>query len=272
MSPSTADFSEILMLQQYRKLYEEQEEKNKLRVAEKDERIAELETAMAARDDPAARDRQATAGRAQEMERMRGDYNRLAQRGAGEDRQADGAHQGAQQPPDGQRRRRRRQEVRRLPLGRRRRASQQQRLGLLPQSDDPFDLRAPHPRQRRPYRRPRCNPQQRLNLRLRRAEPAAGGPRPARSPARRESPIRDPATPRLRPQTERAPRARRWHGASSGRRSAARSGGRSRPRAPPWPASADAALPRSRRASSSLAAPGRAAATRLPRATKKKAR
>ena len=50
MSPSTADFAEILMLQQYRKLYEEQEEKNKLRMAEKDDRIGELENALAKLD------------------------------------------------------------------------------------------------------------------------------------------------------------------------------------------------------------------------------
>ena len=50
MSPSTADFSEILMLQQYRKLYEEQEEKTKIRLAEKDERLGELEATIAARD------------------------------------------------------------------------------------------------------------------------------------------------------------------------------------------------------------------------------
>ncbi len=77
MNPSTADFSEILMLQQYRKLYEEQEEKNKLRVVEKDERISELETAMAARDTQLREiDKRLQEGH-QEMERMRGDYNRL---------------------------------------------------------------------------------------------------------------------------------------------------------------------------------------------------
>ena len=77
MNPSTADFSEILMLQQYRKLYEEQEEKNKLRVVEKDERITELEAAMAARDNQLRDiDKRLQEGH-QEMERMRGDYNRL---------------------------------------------------------------------------------------------------------------------------------------------------------------------------------------------------
>ncbi len=79
MAPSTADFSEILMLQQYKKLYEEQEEKNKLRVAEKDERINELQSLVDGRDsqmrdlDQRIQDMQA------EAERMRGDYNRLRQ-------------------------------------------------------------------------------------------------------------------------------------------------------------------------------------------------
>ena len=77
MKPSTADFSEILMLQQYRKLYEEQEEKTKMRVAEKDERIADLETAISARDAQMRDiDKRLQEGH-QEMERMRGDYNRL---------------------------------------------------------------------------------------------------------------------------------------------------------------------------------------------------
>jgi twitching motility protein PilT len=79
MSPSTADFSQILELQQFRRLYEEQEEKVKIRMQEKDERIGELETAITARDDQ-SRDLQ---GRIQEMnremERMRGDYSRLRQ-------------------------------------------------------------------------------------------------------------------------------------------------------------------------------------------------
>ena len=79
MSPSTADFSEILMLQQYRKLYEEQEEKNKIRMSERDERIAELEKAILARSDQIRE----LDKRVQEMhgdtDRMKADYNRLKQ-------------------------------------------------------------------------------------------------------------------------------------------------------------------------------------------------
>ncbi len=79
MNPSTADFSEILMLQQYRKLYEEQEEKTKLRIAEKDERIGDLEGVIGSRDQQLRDlDKRITEMHA-EMERMRGDYNRLRQ-------------------------------------------------------------------------------------------------------------------------------------------------------------------------------------------------
>lgn len=79
MSPSPADFSEILMLQQYRKLYEEQEEKHKLQMLEKDERIADLETALSARDDRIRDLEHRMQEGAAEMERMRADYNRLRQ-------------------------------------------------------------------------------------------------------------------------------------------------------------------------------------------------
>jgi twitching motility protein PilT len=77
MNPSTADFSEILMLQQYRKLYEEQEEKTKLRLTEKDERISDLETALGSRDGQIRDIEKRVQDMHQEMDRMRGDYNRL---------------------------------------------------------------------------------------------------------------------------------------------------------------------------------------------------
>jgi chromosome segregation ATPase len=79
MSPSTADFSEILMLQQYRKLYEEQEEKVKLRIAEKDEQVTELETTIAARDQMLRELERRLQEASHESEKMRGDYNRLRQ-------------------------------------------------------------------------------------------------------------------------------------------------------------------------------------------------
>ena len=79
LSPSTADFSEILLLQQYRKLYEEQEEKTKLRIAEKDEQVGELETSLKTRDSQIHDLEKRMQEAAAEMERMRGDYNRLRQ-------------------------------------------------------------------------------------------------------------------------------------------------------------------------------------------------
>ncbi len=79
MAPSTADFSEILMLQQYRKLYEEQEEKNKLRVADKDEEIADLRGVIDARDNQLREFDRRMQEMQTEAERMRADYNRLRQ-------------------------------------------------------------------------------------------------------------------------------------------------------------------------------------------------
>ena len=79
MSPSTADFSQILELQQFRRLYEEQEEKVKIRMQEKDERVAELEAAVTARDDQGRELQARIQDMNREMERMRGDYTRLRQ-------------------------------------------------------------------------------------------------------------------------------------------------------------------------------------------------
>ncbi len=79
MSPSTADFSEILMLQQYRKLYEEQEEKTKMRIAEKEEQVADLGSVIQGRDQKLGELEARMQDMSSEMEKMRGDYNRLRQ-------------------------------------------------------------------------------------------------------------------------------------------------------------------------------------------------
>lgn len=50
MAASTSDFSQILELQQIQKLYEEQEEKVKIALGEKNRRISELEEKLAERD------------------------------------------------------------------------------------------------------------------------------------------------------------------------------------------------------------------------------
>ena len=75
--PSTADFSEIIMLQQYKKLYEEQEEKQKMQLADRDEHARHLQAEIAGRDDKLRELQERMNEQAQEAERMRGDYKRL---------------------------------------------------------------------------------------------------------------------------------------------------------------------------------------------------
>jgi twitching motility protein PilT len=77
MSPSAADFSEITMLQQYRKLYEEQEEKQKMQLAERDERERYLQQEITMREDRLREMEERVRDLGAEQERMRGDYKRL---------------------------------------------------------------------------------------------------------------------------------------------------------------------------------------------------
>jgi twitching motility protein PilT len=79
LSPVTSDFSEIVELQQFKRLYEEQEEKTKLRLAEKDEELAGLQQAMRQRDDQIEEIKARVQEMAQERERLRADYARLRQ-------------------------------------------------------------------------------------------------------------------------------------------------------------------------------------------------
>jgi twitching motility protein PilT len=76
---ATSDFSEIVELQQFKRLYEEQEEKFRLAMAEKGEQIAALHDAIRDRDLQA----EEMGRRLQEMsadrEKLRGDYARLRQ-------------------------------------------------------------------------------------------------------------------------------------------------------------------------------------------------
>ncbi len=77
MSPAPSDFSQILELQQFRKLYEEQEEKTKIQLAEKETQLAGIEEDLREREQ---RIQQLTAqlqDSTQELEKMRGEYNRL---------------------------------------------------------------------------------------------------------------------------------------------------------------------------------------------------
>jgi len=79
LSPVTSDFSEIVELQQFKRLYEEQEEKTKLRFAEKDEQIAALQQTIRQRDDQIEEIKARVQELTQERERMRADYARLKQ-------------------------------------------------------------------------------------------------------------------------------------------------------------------------------------------------
>jgi twitching motility protein PilT len=76
---STADFSQILELIEFRKLYEEQEEKVKLRLQEKDERIQQTLAQVADRDQRLQELKDKLQQLNQEREKMRGEYNRLRQ-------------------------------------------------------------------------------------------------------------------------------------------------------------------------------------------------
>jgi len=77
--PATSDFSQIVELLQFRKLFEEQEEKVKLRLAEKDQEIGEIQAALTGRDRQLEDLGQRLQEAAQDREKLRGDYARLRQ-------------------------------------------------------------------------------------------------------------------------------------------------------------------------------------------------
>jgi twitching motility protein PilT len=77
LSPVTSDFSEIVELQQFKRLYEEQEEKTRIRLAERDEAIAALQQTLRQRDDQIEEIKGRLQELAQERERLRADYARL---------------------------------------------------------------------------------------------------------------------------------------------------------------------------------------------------
>jgi chromosome segregation ATPase len=79
LSPVTSDFSQIVELQQFRRLYEEQEEKIKLKLAEKDEQIVGIQQALRQRDQQIEEVQAKLQEAAAERERLRGDYARLRQ-------------------------------------------------------------------------------------------------------------------------------------------------------------------------------------------------
>ena len=79
MSPSTADFSQIVELQQYRKLYEEQDEKIKIQLKQKDDRISELEGVLTSREEKFAAASAQMREMVGEQDKLKADYQRLRQ-------------------------------------------------------------------------------------------------------------------------------------------------------------------------------------------------
>ena len=77
MSPSPADFSQIMELQQYRKLYEEQEEKAKLQMSELENQMAGLEEDLRERDQRIQQLNAQIKDITQQSEKMRTEYTRL---------------------------------------------------------------------------------------------------------------------------------------------------------------------------------------------------
>ena len=77
MSPSPADFSQIMELQQYRKLYEEQEEKAKLQLAEVENQMAGLEEDLRDRDQRIQQLNAQIKDSTQQSDKMRTEYSRL---------------------------------------------------------------------------------------------------------------------------------------------------------------------------------------------------
>jgi twitching motility protein PilT len=79
LSPVTSDFSQITELQQFKRLYEEQEEKTKIRLQEKEEEIAVLHQSIRQRDLQMEEVQARIQELAQDREKIRGDYARLRQ-------------------------------------------------------------------------------------------------------------------------------------------------------------------------------------------------
>lgn len=77
MSPSTADFSQIMELHQYRKLYEEQEEKFKIRISDKEDEGKRLDQTIADRDGQIQELRTQMEEMERQTEKLRGEYARL---------------------------------------------------------------------------------------------------------------------------------------------------------------------------------------------------
>ncbi len=74
---STADFSQILELQQFRKLYEEQEERHKIRSTEAEARVAQLQVSLQDRERQLQEVKQEHAEQASELDKARNEVQRV---------------------------------------------------------------------------------------------------------------------------------------------------------------------------------------------------
>ncbi len=74
---STADFSKILELQQFRKLYEEQEERHKLKVAEDEAKLKELQRALKEREQQVQALSQKAGDLGSRLEKSQGEVQRV---------------------------------------------------------------------------------------------------------------------------------------------------------------------------------------------------
>jgi twitching motility protein PilT len=79
MAPSPADFSQIVELMDIKRLYEEQEERWRQRMQEKDERIAELEGRLAVLRQESSGNDSTLSEMRRELEAMRADRDRVTQ-------------------------------------------------------------------------------------------------------------------------------------------------------------------------------------------------
>jgi twitching motility protein PilT len=77
MSPSPADFSQIMELQQYRKLYEEQEEKTRLQMSELESQMARMEEDLQEREQRIQQLSAQVKDITEQGEKMRSEYGRL---------------------------------------------------------------------------------------------------------------------------------------------------------------------------------------------------
>jgi len=81
MGVSPADYSTILELQQFRKLYEEQEERVKIRLAERDDQIKKLRETTSQRNSEVQELRAEMSAMEVELEKARSEYQRMRQEG-----------------------------------------------------------------------------------------------------------------------------------------------------------------------------------------------